>query len=124
MTHEDAVRFGQALERSSALLITVPVDSTLEQGERAERGDNRFSRPATVAGLEPKTTPELAAAAGMSERTWQTRAKVGTRITPEVARILDPQVGPDDLLAFAELVAPYAYPDKPRIALEPKGVEA
>ena len=61
-----------------------------EKGERAERGDNRFSRPATVAGLaEPRKTPELAASAGMSERTWQTRAKTGARITPAVAAVLN-----------------------------------
>ncbi len=45
-------------------------------GQRAARGDNRHSRPATVAGLE-KTTDEIAKQAGMSERSWQTRAKIG-----------------------------------------------
>ncbi len=34
------------------------------RGERKERGDNRYSRPITVIGLE--TTDELAEEAGMS----------------------------------------------------------
>jgi len=58
--------------------------------ERGERLTGRPEKSATVADFPAvKTTPELAAAAGMSERTWQTRAKVGTRITPEVARVID-----------------------------------
>ena len=52
-----------------------------EKGERAARGapggnaNRSENKPATVAGLnQPKTTSSVAAAAGMSERTWQTRA--------------------------------------------------
>jgi hypothetical protein len=121
MTHEDAVRFGQALERSSALLITVPVDSTLEQGELAERArawSNAHGRPL-------KRTELLARDYQIDEDATEVAGFIVCRlIDPYVVFRFDPQVGPDDLLAFAELVAPYAYPDKPRIALEPKGVEA
>jgi len=58
--------------------------------EKGERLSGRPVKSATVADFTAvKTTPELAASAGMSERTWQTRAKVGSRITPEVARVID-----------------------------------
>jgi hypothetical protein len=43
------------------------------KGERRTVG--RHSNTATVAVLEPKTTEELAKEAGMSERTYQQRAK-------------------------------------------------
>lgn len=58
------------------------------RGERAAEGGYRRNDSATVAE-SPPTTPEIAEAAGMSERTYYRRAKTGSRITPEVARVLD-----------------------------------
>ena len=40
--------------------------------------------PATVAGLSPKTTKELAAEAGMSERTYQQQVETFTRVNAHV----------------------------------------
>jgi hypothetical protein len=46
------------------------------RGERAKGGDNRYSSPATVAGL--KTTGDLAEEAGMSERMCTRTQKHGS----------------------------------------------
>lgn len=58
------------------------------KGERAEGGfhGNRFVGPATVAG--PRTTADLANDAGMSERTWRGRNRVGSSIKPATAEVL------------------------------------
>jgi hypothetical protein len=50
-------------------------------GQRARRGDNQYGGPATVAG--PETTADIANGAGVSERTWQNRTKVGRALGPE-----------------------------------------
>jgi ParB-like chromosome segregation protein Spo0J len=68
-------------------------------GERAKRGDNRHSRPATVAGLDQdgapatvagaRTTADVANEAGMSERSWQQRTKIGRALGPKTSKALD-----------------------------------
>lgn len=60
-----------------------------EKGERATQRDNQWSATDTVSVATPKTTSDMAASAGMSERTWQRRAKTGTHITPAVAAVLN-----------------------------------
>lgn len=58
-----------------------------QQGERAP---GHRPKSDTVSDLPaPRTTPQIAADAGMSDRTWQRRAKVGRSITPEVATVID-----------------------------------
>ena len=121
MTLEDAARFGQALQRSSALLITVPVDSTLEQGELADRA-RAWSK---AHGSPLKRTELLARDYQLDEDATEAAGFIVCRlIDPYIVFRFDPQVEPEDLLAFADLVAPYAWPMKPSITLEPKGVEA
>ena len=56
-------------------------------GQRASRGDNQHGGPATVAG--PKTTEQLARAAGMSGRTWRDRTKIGREMGGNTATVLD-----------------------------------
>ena len=64
------------------------------QARGGRRTEGRHSNPATVAGLEQKTTEELAAEMGISDRTYQHRAKIGrghqptTREEREVRRFL------------------------------------
>jgi hypothetical protein len=56
----------------------------LARGERAKGGGDRRgyakNDPATVAGSS-KATKDLAKDAGMSERTYQQRAKIGQKLT-------------------------------------------
>lgn len=56
-------------------------------GMRKKSGDNRFSSPATVAGL--LTTEDLAREAGVSERTWQNRTRIGRSLGPKTTEVLD-----------------------------------
>jgi len=69
------------------------------KGERARRGDNRHSRPATVAGLDEstasKTTADVAEEVGMSERSWRQRTKIGRSLGPKTRAALD-QADPED----------------------------
>lgn len=59
------------------------------RGERVTHGGDRKSSDHGEHLNERKTTAEVAESAGMSSATWRRRAKTGTRITPEVARVLD-----------------------------------
>lgn len=63
-----------------------------KKGERRKDGGNgsnqHKSNPVTVTGLQ-KSTAELATEAGMSERTYQRRAKVGHSIASATADILN-----------------------------------
>lgn len=62
------------------------------------RGAGRHPNPATAAGLEDepprhddgaKSTADVAAEAGMSERSWQQRAKIGKAFGPKTRAVLD-----------------------------------
>lgn len=68
------------------------------KGERAAAspGTNQYGEvPATVAGTSPKTTKQLAEEAGMSERTYQQRAKIGQKLTDETLEIIS-ELDPND----------------------------
>lgn len=55
-------------------------------GRRARVGENQHG-PATVAG--PKTTTVVANEAGMSERSWRQRTKIGRSLGPKTRAVLD-----------------------------------
>lgn len=61
-------------------------------GQRARRGgsgSNQYeSKPATAAGLQ-KTTADIAREAGVSERTWQNRAKIGRGLGERTREVLE-----------------------------------
>jgi ParB-like chromosome segregation protein Spo0J len=69
------------------------------RGGRAKGGGDRRgyakSDPATVAGALEKTTADLAKEAGMSERTYRTRAKIGRDLTEETLDIIS-ELDPND----------------------------
>ena len=71
----------QHIERRETLLK--------KKGQRAKAspGSNQHEVPVTVTGT--KTTADLATEAGMSERTYQRRSKVGRDIAPATADILN-----------------------------------
>lgn len=54
-------------------------------GQRRSGGGD----PATVAGWGQKTTADVAKEAGMSERSWQTRVKIGKGLGPKTRAALD-----------------------------------
>ncbi len=64
--------------RGPRRVMTPAAVARLEEHKAAilEALEGRHSNPATVAGLE-KTTADIAKEAGMSERSWRNRTKIG-----------------------------------------------
>lgn len=52
------------------------------------RGEGRHPNPDTMSGLE-KTTEDLAAEVGMTDRSWRRRTKIGREIGEQTAAVLD-----------------------------------
>ena len=122
--HElDAAELGplllEALPLVAAFHVSVPAESTAEQREIAEHA-HAWNR----ANGHPFTRTHLG---------WHTYRDVTPPGSPfSVAEVDDlyvewtfpVDVGPDPLLAFAEMIAPYAWPERPALRLEAKGAEA
>ena len=113
--------FAAAMADGPDIIVTVPAESTAEQSEIAERA-HAWNRANGRAFVETR-------------RGWHTWRDVTPPGSPYgvsevddayVAWRFPASVEPDQLLAFAELVAPYAWPDRPTMRLEPvtKGHEA
>jgi hypothetical protein len=59
----------------------------LGQRAKASQGANQHVVPATVAGT--KTTEQIAREAGMSERSWRNRTKIGRALGEQTTAVLD-----------------------------------
>ena len=109
----------EALPYVAAFLVSVPAESTAEQQEIAERAHewNRANGHAfkrthfgwhTCRDVTPPGSPFGVAEVDDLYVEWRFPVEADA----------------DTLLAFAELVTPYAWPDRPSLRLEPKGAAA
>ena len=109
------------LEQADHLLRRSEILEAL--GGRAQRGDNRFTnnRGATVAPLPPRTTADLAAEIGISERSSQVRLQIARGLDDEVREVIAGEALADRTRDLVELTR--LEPDEQRRVVAVEGVK-
>jgi len=129
VTAEHAHLFAEALERSRAVLIRVPVPDfdtveALRAGIRAwsKANPGHLEHIGHACRAYEELEPEQAEARGfVSVRMIDPYLQLHFP-TPATPERLDELLGA--LLDLVPILEPYAWPDRPELDLEPKGVEA
>ena len=117
--YDELQTFHAALQHAGAIVVTVPAESMQEQHEIAELA-HAWNR----ANGSPIT--QTMRGWGVCRDVTPPGHPYGVAEVDElfIAWRFSMDVDADALLAFASLVTPFAWPDRPTMRLEPKGADA
>ena len=112
--------FAAALEKASAVLIRVPVETWEEEHDLAERLHSWSAARGNVIERIGHCTREFR----LAEHQEEHGPPVYHRIDPYLEIRFPATVDLDHLVDLLPIVEPHAWPDRPEIDLVPKGAEA